>query len=88
MTSLQPLGARVLIKRKPELTETAGGIIIPDTLTEKPMEGDVISIGDEVKKVKVGDKVLFAKFAGVEILENEEGMFLIMSESELLGILK
>lgn len=82
---LQPLGNRVLIKRKPELTETAGGIIIPDTCTSKPMEGDVVNIGDEVEKVKKGDKVLFAKFAGVEFLSNEDGQFLIMAESELLG---
>ena len=82
---LQPLGARVLIKRKSELTETAGGIIIPETLTEKPMEGIILAIGDEVEKVKKGDKVLFAKFAGVEFLSNEDGQFLIMAESEILG---
>ncbi len=82
---LQPLGARVLIKRKPELTETAGGIIIPETLTEKPMEGIILAIGDEIEKVKKDDKVLFAKFAGVEFLSNEDGQFLIMAESEILG---
>ena len=85
---LQPLGNRVLIKRKPEMTKTAGGIIIPDTLTEKPMEGKVLGIGDEVKKVKIFDKVLFAKFAGIEVVNNDEGMFLVMAESELLGIIE
>ncbi|MEA2066540.1 MAG: co-chaperone GroES [Thermotogota bacterium] len=84
---LQPLGTRVLVKRKPEVTKTAGGIFIPDTCTEKPMEGDILSIGDEVKKVKPGEKVLFAKFAGVEVVSNDVGMFLIMDENELLGII-
>lgn len=85
---LQPLGARVLIKRVPELTQTAGGIIIPDTCTEKPMEAIIVSTGDEVEKVKIGDKVLFAKFSGVEVMSNNEGMFLIMDEKQLLGIIK
>lgn len=84
---LQPLGTRVLVKRKPEITKTAGGIFIPDTCTEKPMEGDILGIGDEVKKVKFGDRVLFAKFAGVEVVNNDEGMFLIMDENELLGLI-
>lgn len=83
--TFKPLGQRVLIKRKPEMTQTEGGIIIPDTLTAKPMEGQVLAIGDEVEKVKKGDKVLFAKFAGVEFLSNEDGQFLIMAESEILG---
>lgn len=85
---LQPLGNRVIVKRKPEITQTAGGIFIPETCTEKPMEGDVMAIGDEVTKVKVKDKVLFAKFAGVEILENDDGYWLVMHENEILGIIK
>ena len=84
----KPLGRKVLIKRKPEMTQTTGGIFIPDSATEKPMEGTILAIGDEVEKVKKGDKVLFAKFAGVEITENEEGMFLIMDEKQLLGIIE
>jgi len=83
--NLMPLGQRVLVKRKPELTQTKGGIFIPDSCTEKPMEGEIVSIGDEVEKVKAGDKVLFAKFAGVEIVSNDDGQFLIMAEQEILG---
>lgn len=85
--NLQPLGKKVLIKRKPEMTETEGGIIIPDTLTEKPMVGDVVSIGDEVDKIKLGDKILFGKFAGVEIANDAGGMFLVMDQSSILGII-
>jgi len=69
------------------MTKTPGGIIIPDTLTEKPMEGMIVAIGDEVDKVKVGYRVLFRKFAGVEIADNEEGMFLVMVQDDILGII-
>jgi len=91
---LVPLGSRVLIRRKPELTKTAGGIFIPDTATEKPVEGDVIAVGEGrlldngtliAPKVKEGDHVLFAKFAGVEVVSNDDGYYLIMHESEILG---
>jgi len=85
---LQPLGKRVLVKRKPEMTKTPGGIIIPDTYTEKPMEGVVIAIGDEIDKVDVDDRVLFAKFAGVEVINNDDGMYLILDQGSLLGIIK
>jgi chaperonin GroES len=85
---LTPLGKRVLVKRKPEMTKTAGGIIIPDTCTDKPMEGTVISIGDEVSKVKIGYEVLFAKFAGVEVINNKDGMYLLLDETSLLGIIQ
>lgn len=85
---LQPLGKRVLVKRNAEMTETPGGIIIPDTFTEKPMEGRVIAIGDDIDKVDVDDRVLFAKFAGVEVVNNKDGMYLILDQDSLLGIIK
>ena len=92
---VRPLNDRVLIKRI-EAEETAkGGIIIPDTAKEKPMEGKVISVGagklDEKGKrialeVKVGNKVLFGKYAGTEIkIDNEE--HIILREDEILGII-
>lgn len=85
---LQPLGKRVLVKRNPEMTCTPGGIIIPDTYTEKPMEGIIIAVGDDVDKVCVDDRVLFAKFAGVEVINNKDGMYLILDQDSLLGKIK
>jgi chaperonin GroES len=82
---LQPLGDRVLVRRKDEMTETPGGIIIPDSFTEKPMEGEVLAIGEETTKVKVGDNVLFAKFAGVEVMNNRDGMYLLLDQKSILG---
>lgn len=84
---IKPLGTRVLVRRKPEVTKTAGGLFIPDTCTEKPMEGIIMAIGDEITKVKAKDKVLFQKFAGIEIVSNDDGQFIIMDETEILGIL-
>ncbi len=92
---VRPLQDRVLVKRVESLTRTAGGIIIPDTAKEKPLEGIVIAVGEgkrlddgtRVKpEVKEGDRVLFGKYAGTEIkLDGEEHM--ILKESDILGIL-
>jgi chaperonin GroES len=91
-----PLQDRVLVKRLEEEGKTKGGIIIPDTAKEKPIEGKVIAAGKgRVKEdgavvpleVKAGDKILFNKYAGTEIkIEGEE--HLIMREDDILGILK
>jgi chaperonin GroES len=91
-----PLQDRVLVKRLEEEEKTKGGIIIPDTAKEKPIEGKVIAVGKgRVKEdgavipleVKAGDKVLFNKYAGTEIkIEGEE--HLMMREDDILGILK
>ncbi len=91
----RPLHDRVLVKRVKEQTKTAGGIIIPDTATEKPSEGKVIAVGpgtrDENGKttaldVKKGDRVLFGKWGGTEItIEGDE--LLIMKESDIMGVL-
>src|SRR5262245_65295878 len=92
----RPLHDRVVVRRVDEETKTAGGIIIPDTAKEKPMEGEVISVGsgnrDESGKlvpldVKKGDRVLFAKWGGTEVKINGEEL-LIMKESDILGILE
>lgn len=93
---LKPLGDRVLVKRSDEADQkTAGGIIIPDTAKEKPIQGTVKAAGPGNLKedgtrtpleVKEGDEVLFGKYAGTEIkLDGVE--YLIMRESDILGIL-
>jgi chaperonin GroES len=92
----RPLGDRVVIRRVKEDQKTAGGIIIPDTVQEKPQEGEVISVGpgalDDngkrvVPEVKAGDRVLFGKWSGSEVkLDGEE--FLIMKESDIMGIIE
>lgn len=91
---IKPLHDKILVKRVVEDDKTKGGIIIPDTAKEKPMEGKVIAVGagkvlkDGSKRplvVKEGDRILFAKYAGTEIkIDGEEHM--IMSEEEVLGV--
>ncbi len=92
----RPLHDRVVVRRVEEDTKTAGGIIIPDTAKEKPMQGVVISVGpgarDEAGKlvpleIKAGDQVLFGKWSGTEVKINGEDL-LIMKESDILGILE
>ena len=94
--SFRPLHDRVLVRRVEESEKTAGGIIIPDTAKEKPMEGLVLAVGpgasDEKGKivpldVKIGDRVLFGKWSGTEIrIDGEE--LLIMKESDIMGVLE
>jgi chaperonin GroES len=92
---VRPLHDRVLVKRFSEEERSKGGIIIPDTAKEKPIQGEVISAGQgrvsedgklRPLDVKKGDRVLFGKYAGTEIkLDGEE--FLMMREEDILGIL-
>jgi len=93
-TKIRPLQDRVLLKRVQEEQKTQGGIIIPDTAKEKPMEGEVVAVGSgkvlddgSVRKlgVKAGDRVLFGKYAGTEIkLDGEE--HLLVREDDILGV--
>ncbi len=92
----RPLHDRVLVRRVEEATKTAGGIIIPDTATEKPQEGEIIAIGtgtldDNGKRValdvKKGDKILFGKWGGTEVTVDGEEL-LIMKESDIMGIIE
>lgn len=93
--NVKPLQDRVLVKRLEEETKTAGGIIIPDSQTEKPSQGEVVAVGQGYRldngnfaelTVKSGDKILFGKYAGTEVkLEGQE--YLIMKESDILGIM-
>ena len=92
----RPLHDRVVVKRAENETKTAGGIIIPDTAGEKPMQGEIVAVGpggrDEAGKlipidVKKGDKVLFGKWSGTEDkIDGKE--LLIMKESDIMGVLE
>jgi chaperonin GroES len=93
---MRPLQDRVIIKRVKEEERTKGGLIIPDTAKEKPIEGVVVAVGNgkvledgTVKKldVKQGDRVLFGKYSGTEVkIEGEE--HLIMREDDILGVIE
>jgi chaperonin GroES len=92
---LRPLQDRILVQRVEEESKTKGGIIIPDTAKEKPVEGKVMAVGngkmgDDGKRIalelKKGDRVLFGKYSGTEVkIEGEE--YLIMREDDILGII-
>jgi chaperonin GroES len=93
---IRPLHDRVIVKRLEEVRTTASGIVIPDTATEKPDQGEVIAVGpgkkDENGKaialdVKVGDKVLFGKYAGQAVKVSGEEL-LVMREEELMGVIE
>lgn len=88
--NIKPLSDRVLIKPAEAEEKTSTGIIIPDTAKEKPMEGEVVAVGqgkkDEPMTVKVGDKVLYGKYSGTEISVGEE-KYLIMRESDIYAII-
>jgi len=90
---LQPLGDRVVIKPLPKEEVTKGGIVLPDTVKEKPQEGEVIAVGpgklsEDGKRmameVKVRDKVIYAKYAGTEYKEDDEEL-IILRESDILA---
>ena len=91
----RPLHDRVLVKRVEQEQKSAGGIIIPDTAKEKPMQGKVIAVGSGIKAedgkvtaldVKAGDKILFGKWSGTEVKIDGDDL-LIMKESDILGII-
>ena len=82
----KPLKDRVFVSYTEELGKTAGGLFIPDSAKEKPQSGKVEAVGDEVKQLKVGDKVLFDRYSGSKInIDNTE--YLIVKEEDVLGIL-
>lgn len=88
--NIKPLADRVLVKPAPAETKTVGGIIIPDSAKEKPLKGEVLAVGngskDEEMILKVGDTVLYTKYAGTEI-EVEGEKYLIMKQSDILATL-
>ena len=96
MATIRPLQDRILIKRVKEEEKTKGGIIIPDTAKEKPIEGEVVAVGNgkiledgSVRKldIKVGDRILFGKYSGTEVkIDGEER--LIIREDDVLGVIE
>jgi chaperonin GroES len=95
-TKFRPLHDRVVVRRIEAEEKTAGGIIIPDTVKEKPQQGEVIAVGaggrDETGKLipidlKVGDRVLFGKWSGTEVKLDGEDL-LIMKESDVMGVIE
>ena len=94
--SFRPLHDRVLVRRVKEEEKSKGGIIIPDTVKEKPPEGKVIAVGSGVRgddgkvtplDVKAGDRILFGKWSGTEVTLDDEEL-IIMKESDILGIVE
>ena len=92
----RPLHDRVVVRRVESEEKTAGGIIIPDTAKEKPMEGEVIAVGPGARNekgevvaldVKVGDRILFGKWSGSEVRLDGQDL-LIMKESDIMGIIE
>lgn len=88
--NVKPLADRVLILPAPAEEKTVGGIIIPDTAKEKPLQGEVVAVGhgtkDEEMVLKVGDTVLYGKYSGTEI-EYEGVKYLMMRQSDVLAVL-
>jgi chaperonin GroES len=93
---IRPLHDRVVIRRLEEERTTAGGIVIPDTAAEKPIQGEVIAVGNgkildngesRPLDVKVGDRVLFGKYSGTEVkLDGKE--FVVMREDDIMGVIE
>jgi len=93
---IKPLQDRIIVKRIEEEEKTKGGIIIPDSAKEKPMEGEVIAVGSgkvldngtkQAPEVKEGDRILFGKYSGTEV-KIDEVEHLIMREDDILGIIE
>jgi len=93
---IRPLHDRVIVRRMEEERTSAGGIVIPDSATEKPIQGEVMAVGNgkisesgDVRPldVKVGDKVLFGKYAGTEVKVDGEEL-LVMREEDIMGVLE
>ncbi len=94
--NIRPLQDRVIVKRMEEETTSSGGIVLPDSATEKPIRGEVIAVGpgkilDNGEKrpleVKVGDTVLFGKYSGTEVKLDEEEL-LVMREEDIMGVIE
>ena len=93
---IRPLHDRVVVKRQAEETKSAGGIVIPDSATEKPAQGEIVAVGNgkitdsgdvRALDVKVGDKVMFGKYAGTEIKVDGEEL-LVMKEEDIMAVIE
>jgi chaperonin GroES len=96
MKKIRPLHDRVIVRRLEEERKTAGGIVIPDTAKEKPVQGEVIAVGTgkiledgKVRPldVKAGDKILFGKYSGTEVKVGDEEL-LVMREEDIMGVIE
>ena len=96
MKKIRPLHDRVIVRRLEEERKTAGGIVIPDTAKEKPIQGEVIAVGNgklledgklRPLDVKVGDKVLFGKYSGTEVKVGDEEL-LVLREEDIMGVVE
>ena len=96
MMNIRPLQDRVILKRMEEETTSAGGIVIPDSATEKPSRGEIIAAGKGKRlesgdiiplDVKVGDTVLFGKYSGTEVKVNGDDL-LVMREEDIMGVIE
>jgi chaperonin GroES len=94
--NIRPLHDRVIVRRLEEERKTAGGIVIPDTAAEKPMQGEIVAVGNgkllengelRALDVKPGDKVLFGKYSGTEVKVGGEDL-LVMREDDIMGVLE
>lgn len=94
---IRPLYDRIVVRREEEETTTAGGIVLPGSATEKPNQGEIVAVGEgkvldsgEVRPlaVKVGDKVIFGKYAGSNTINVGDEELLILSESEIYGVIE
>jgi chaperonin GroES len=94
--NIRPLHDRVIVRRLEEERKTAGGIVIPDTAAEKPMQGEIVAVGNgkllengelRALDVKPGDKVLFGKYSGTEVKVDGEDL-LVMREDDIMGVLE
>ncbi len=95
--NMQPLGDRVVVKPLEAEEKTKGGIVLPDTAKEKPQEGKIVAVGKgkmlengklQPLEIKVGDKVLYAKYSGTEITTKQGEELLILREEDILAIIK
>lgn len=85
--NLKPLADRVVVMKTEEVKKTAGGIIIPDSHSEKPVEGTILAVGKDVKELKERDRVVFGKYSGTEVKVNDK-ILLVLKEEEVLGKLE
>ena len=95
--SIRPLHDRVVVRRAPEETKTAGGLVLPSSATEKPTSGEVVAVGDGrvlndgtkfPLDVKVGDTVVFGKYAGTELNQEEERDLLVIKEDDIIAVVE
>ena len=85
---IRPLGERVLIKQTKQEEVTKSGIVLPDTASkEKPIIGEVTAIGEAIKEIKIGDKVIYEKYAGTEVKDNDD-VYLLLEVKNVLAVVE